>query len=54
MNNLGQVIIKIDNIILTNGKNKVMVSAKELLPGSYNVVVRKNAEFISKQILIIK
>jgi WD40 repeat protein len=54
INNLGQKLILINNIQIVKGRNSVVVFAEGLIPGSYNVVVRKNAEFISKQIIIIE
>jgi hypothetical protein len=54
MNNLGQRLIVTSNFPVMKGRNKVFVYAEELMPGSYNMMVRKNAEFVSKQIIIIK
>ncbi len=54
MDNLGRLYIVIIHLPIVRGKNKVVVYAKELRQGSYNVVIHKNSEFISKQVIIIK
>ncbi len=54
MNNLGQILIKVENLPIVKGQNKTNISAGILTPGTYNVIVRSNIDFISKQLIIIK
>jgi WD40 repeat protein len=54
MNNLGQLLVLVDNISIKAGTNYITINSIDLPAGSYNLIVRKSVEFISKQLIIIK
>jgi len=54
MNNLGIKVLTMNNVLITGGTNRIDISIANLAPGAYSILIRKSAEFISQQILIIR